>query len=222
MSNVIYGQYDANEYPLKRYYIAEIPNKIKDVLYELSFSRTAIVRGGLAYVLLLNESGYLLKDMDMLALNDDKDRVIEILSVADSVYVNKNTFGDTVVTAFWNENNQYYKLDVLLGDNLPDVYEKEMEDKYVRVVSPSYIWKNRIEKIAEKKKRNHDNNKTLNHYNVATKLSEYLIERKEEICNKDVDVVNLKLDEVENVLLNLITKEEVNDFIQLQRELVKG
>ena len=53
MSNVIYGQYDSNEYTLKRFYEYELPLNIKDVMVKLNQDNLAIFRGGLAFVYLL-------------------------------------------------------------------------------------------------------------------------------------------------------------------------
>ena len=100
MKNVIYGQYDSNFYPLKRFYEPEIPNRVRKVLLELSQKELAVFRGGLAFVFLLNEKEYLLKDLDMLGYAENKDDILACLGDSDVIYVNKNTFGDNVITAF--------------------------------------------------------------------------------------------------------------------------
>ena len=101
MNNVICGQYDSNNYSLKRFYEYEIPNVIREILLELSHKELAVFRGGLAFVILLKEKEYLLKDLDMIAYAENKDDILACLGDADVVYINKNTFGDTVITAFW-------------------------------------------------------------------------------------------------------------------------
>lgn len=223
MSNVIYGQYNSSEYPLKRFYMIDIPREIKKILYKLSWMDLAIFRGGLAFVLLLDVSDYILKDLDMLALDINKDSILEVLDVsADVVYVNKNTFGDSVITAFWKDDKEYFKLDILLCSELPSICIKEIDGRKVNVVSASYVWKNRIEKIAEKELRKHDDQKTLNHYKVARELSNYLLGCKKEIFSEDIDKVDSKLTDVEKVLSELITDKDLKDFMQLQIELIKG
>lgn len=222
MSNVIYGQYDSKKYPLKRFYITELPLEIKKVLYKLSQMNLAIFRGGLAYVLLLDVREYLLKDLDMLAFDNNKNGVLENLALADTVYVNKNIFGDSVITAFWQDNREYFKLDILLCSEMPRMCHKIVDGRTLNVVSASYVWRNRIEKIAEKEIRKHDDKKTLNHLKVARELSHYLLGIKDEILVEDIDVVKSILPDMERVLSKLITEKDLKEFLQLQMELVRG
>lgn len=222
MSNVIYGQYDSQAYPLKRFYYEDLPQRINTVLLRLSQMRLAVVRGGLAFVFLLNETKYLLKDLDMLAVENKKECILDVLTEANIVYVNKNTFGDSVITAFWKSDTSYYKLDILLCNNFPNTCEKNVDGINVTVVSASYIWKNRIEKIAEKEIRKHDDKKTLNHYRVVNELSKYLLNHKSEILITDIETVNSKLPDVKTVLSHIINENDLEDFLQLQTELVRS
>jgi len=50
MNNVIYGQYDSQQYPLKRFYYRQLPSEINDVLMQLCQKELAVFRGGLAFV----------------------------------------------------------------------------------------------------------------------------------------------------------------------------
>lgn len=222
MNNVIYRQYDSRQYPLKRFYYGEIPSEIEDVLMQLCRSELAVFRGGLAFVYLLNKREYLLKDLDMLALEINMDDILAVLAGAEIVFVNKNTFGGSVVTAFWKAEKEYYKLDILLCRELPGLCRRVFDDKAVVAVSASYIWSNRIEKIAEKEIRNHDDGKTLNHYKVARELSAYLVEHKDEVYGLDARKVESKLNAARNVLSLLIEENELNHFIEIQLGLVRG
>lgn len=222
MKNVIYGQYDSNFYPLKRFYEPEIPNRVREVLLELSQKELAVYRGGLAFVFLLNEKEYLLKDLDMLGYAENKDDILACLGDSDVVYVNKNTFGDTVITAFWRYDDEYFKLDILLCNEMPSVCEKSINGKKCYVVTASYVWRNRIEKIAEKKIRMHDDKKTLNHFKVARILSQYLTENKDAILVEDCIVVKEKLPEVQKVLSELVSISDLEQFMNQQLELVRG
>lgn len=220
MSNVIYGQYDSNEYTLKRFYEYELPLNIKDVMLKLNQDKLAAFRGGLAFVYLLDERGYLLKDLDMVAYPHCLEKILEYLEDSDIVYVNKNTFGDSVITAFWRNLDDYYKLDILLCEEMPSLCEKNIDEKVLRIVAPSYLWRNRIEKIAEKETRKHDGKKTLNHFYVASELSQYLYKNRNELEEKDINIVRIKLHDAQNVLSKLLTKMEVEEFMKLQLELV--
>ena len=222
MSKVIYGQYDSQNYPLKRFYYKELPQRINNVLLGLSYMELAVFRGGLAFVFLLNEHKYLLKDLDMLAHESKKESILDALREADIVYVNKNTFGNSVITAFWKDDTEYFKLDILLCSEFPSGCKKVSNGKKVNVVSASYIWRNRIEKIAEKEIRKHDDKKTLNHYKVASELSKYLLYHKDEILTADIEIVDSKLLDLDKVLSGLISKNDLDDFLQLQMELVRG
>ncbi|RGZ63635.1 hypothetical protein DW979_12475 [Eubacterium sp. AM49-13BH] len=75
MSEVIYGQYDSNEYTLKRFYESQLPKTIRDVMMKLNQNNLAVFRGGLAFVYLLNEREYLLKDLDMIARTQRKENI---------------------------------------------------------------------------------------------------------------------------------------------------
>lgn len=222
MNNVICGQYDSNNYPLKRFYEYEIPNVIREILLELSYKELAVFRGGLAFVFLLNEKEYLLKDLDMIAYVENKDGILACLRDADVVYINKNTFGDTVITAFWKVDDEFFKLDVLLCNEMPSVCEKNINGKKCYVVTASYVWRNRIEKIAEKEIRIHDDKKTLNHFNVAKKLSQYLIENKDMLHIEDCMAVKMKLPVAKVVLSKLVGTIELEQFMNQQLELVRS
>ena len=222
MVKIIYGQYDFDKYPLKRYRYDEIPADIKRVLSNLNEKEIAVFRGGLAFIFLLNENQYILKDLDMLALKTSKDIIIEMLACADIVYVNENSFGDTVVTAFWGKNYEYFKLDILLCDIMPQISICIYEGEKKKTISASYIWRNRIEKIAEKEKRKHDENKTLNHYRVAKILCDHLKNNKEEICNDDAKIVAEKINDAKEVLNNLISEQEATNFQTINIQLLRG
>lgn len=222
MKNVIYGQYDSSIYPLKRFYEHEIPNEIRAILLELSQKELAAFRGGLAFVFLLNEKDYLLKDLDMIAYEKDKEDILAYLRDADIIYINKNSFDDTVITAFWKVNDEYFKLDILLCNEMPSVCEKHINGKKCYMVTASYVWRNRIEKIAEKEIRMHDDKKTLNHFKVARRLSQYLAEKKDVIHVEDCIVVKTKLIEVRKVLSKLVSISDLEQFMNQQLELVRG
>lgn len=222
MGNVIYGQYDLHRYPLKRFYYEQLPKKINDVLLQLNQAKLAIFRGGLAFVFILNEKQYLLKDLDMFGFENKKESILNVLVNADIIFINKNTFGSSVITAFWKSEIEYYKLDILLCSDIPSTCEREVNGKNVTIVSASYIWKNRIEKIAEKNIRNHDDMKTLNHYRVANSLSKYLLNHKDEISAVDIEMVNSKLSDMKEVLSAIIHKNDLEKFLQLQIELTRS
>lgn len=219
MKNVIYGQYDSCFYPLKRFYEPEIPSRVREVLLELGQKELAVFRGGLAYVFLLNEKEYLLKDLDMLGYTENRDDILACLGDSDVIYVNKNTFGDTVITAFWKYDDEYFKLDILLCNEMPSVCEKSINGKKCYVVTASYVWRNRIEKIAEKKIRMHDDKKTLNHFKVARVLSQYLKENEDAILVEDCIVVKEKLPEVQKVLSELVSISDLEQFMNQIIEL---
>lgn len=222
MSELIYGQYDSNEYSLKRFYVSELPDTIHEVMMKLNQDKLAVFRGGLAFVYLLDEKEYLLKDLDMVSSPYDLEKILPYLKDSDIVYVNKNTFGDSVITAFWNQEDDYYKLDILLSEEMPSICVKNIGGKELHIVAPSYLWRNRIEKIAEKTIRKHDDKKTLNHYCVASALGQFLNINRIELEEKNVNVVRNKLLDVQEVLSKLLSKEELDEFMQLHLELVRS
>ena len=222
MNNVIWGQYASADYPLKHFFYNEIPEKIKNILMKLCESKLAVFRGGIAFVYLLSKTDYELKDLDMLATNDNCDAIIDVLKESDIVYVNKNSFGETVVTAFWKYDNEFFKLDVLINNELPRLTKIVYETNTIYTVSASYIWRNRIEKIAEKEKRCHDERKTKNHYCVAMAISNALKENRFEVLDEDARIVEKRLSEAECVLMDIVTESEVKEFVTLQRNILRG
>jgi len=157
----------------------------------------------------------------MFSLENNMDDILIVLAGAESVFVNKNTFGDSVITAFWKTENEYYKLDTLLCRELPSLSKRSFDGKELIVVSASYIWSNRIEKIAEKEIRNHDDKKTLNHYKVARTISNYLADHKEEVYEIDSKRVESKLEATQTVLSILIEEKDLKEFIKIQLGLVR-
>lgn len=219
MNRLIYGQYEAGDYPLKQFFYRELPIKIKNVLFALASSELAIIRGGLAYMILLEDKDYCFKDLDMLASEKDQEKILSLLIDADVVYVNYNTFGDRVISAFWKCEKEYYKLDILIGTTMPHLCKKILEQNVVSVVLPSFLWENRIRKIAEKKVRHHEEQKTKHHYAVALAISEYLLIHREECLVTDIELVCELLPKVEAVLSSLISETELRTFMNIQSEL---
>lgn len=222
MSKVIYGQYIASEYPLKHFFYNEIPDNIREVLITLSQSKIALFRGGFAFACLLNQLNYTLKDIDMIANVESLDIILETLSGADIVYINKNTFNHVVITAFWGIGEGYYKLDILLEPILPIVKVCQYGPNIIYTVSLSYIWRNRIDKISEKEKRHHSNEKTKNHYNVALIISRYLIANRSEINKEDQEEVKKSILAAKEVLEDIIDEKEVLEFQILINDILWG
>lgn len=221
MNKIIWGQYDVADYPLKHFFYNEIPENIKGILIKMCERKLAVFRGGIAFIFLLSKTDYQLKDLDMLATIENRDAIIDVLSESDIVYVNKNSFRDTVITAFWKDGYEFFKLDVLLNSELPRLTRIVFESNTIYTVSASYIWRNRIEKIAEKEKRCHDEEKTRNHYSVAMAISNYLKENSNEIFDEDVGIVEKRLSEAETVLMDIVSENEVNKFVTLQKEILR-
>jgi len=107
----------------------------------------------LAYILLTKDFGYPLKDIDFIADYSSKRDIIKVLQVADIIYLNKNRFGDDVITAFWNIKDKYIKLDVLLCKNIPCI-ERIFYHKEYLVMAPTPLLLNKLNKIIQKTFRN--------------------------------------------------------------------
>lgn len=119
-SNVITGQYSSDDYTLKRFFMNEIPNEIRKVIRNLIDEADCILRGGMAYVCITEDMGYQLKDIDLLGKSEKKELMLMLLGEADVVYLNKNSFAQDVISAFWREEDGYYKIDILLVEGLPE------------------------------------------------------------------------------------------------------
>lgn len=220
--NVFFSQYDDRDYPLKRYTIEDIPLHVLDSIYKINELNLATFRGGVSYILITNSFDYELKDIDMISNECNKEQLIAHLDSADAVYINKNTLGECVITAFWKSLNEYYKLDVLLSAT-PYTYEtRKFNGRHITTLSASYIWSNRIVKISEKALRNHNDEKTINHFRVARSISCYLMDNKGEISENDIRMVMSRMNEVRDVLSKLVEVDELSEFMRLQEELIKN
>ena len=93
MNKIIWGQYDAADYPLKHFFYNEIPENIKGILIKMCERKLAVFRGGIAFIFLLSKTDYQLKDLDMLATIDNRDAIIDVLSESDIVYVSPSLTG---------------------------------------------------------------------------------------------------------------------------------
>lgn len=189
MAEIKITQYMSQRYPLARYYIQDIPLRIMQCIKTLNDNNIAIIRGGLSYIILTKDNSYMLKDIDLLGKNNSKDLIIENLYNADEIYVNKNNFNRTVITAFWKRNEDYFKIDVLLSDDTNDcdgIIDKETGYK---TVTHGYLLRARIKKIAQRLERKHSVEKTINHYNVSKKLSIYMLENNIKLNDKDIEII---------------------------------
>lgn len=217
---LIYGQYDGKLYPLKKYYIVDIPVKIMDCIWKISNSKIAIIRGGLSFILLFGRVDYQLKDIDMITSETDERKVISFLDKADRVYVNKNSFDEVVVTAFWKLDKDYIKIDILMGQPIDDIKKCEWNNKEYLSITPSFLWMNRMCKIDEKIQRKHDDNKTINHYQVARYICKYMLKNNIVPNNNYLVAVNKKLSNINKVLSKIIDDVDVKEFIEINQKLL--
>lgn len=177
MGKIVKGQYDCMAYPLNRYIISEIPTYIWRLLLDTQQKEPTVIRGGLAYVLLSNDMGYTLKDIDLLCKESESERMLEIFSKsADVIYINKNTFQESVITAFWLDcNGTYYKIDTLLIKEMPSFNIVEWNDDTLSVIDIVELWYDRIKKISQNKLRRHNREKTVNHINVLENITSSIL-----------------------------------------------
>lgn len=173
MGKIIKGQYDCTAYPLKRYTITEIPMYIWKILLGTQEKSNAVIRGGLAYILLSNDMNYILKDIDLLCKESEAERIVENFSVsADVVYINKNTFQESVITAFFSDHyGTYYKIDILILKEMPSLNTVEWNVYTLSVIGIVELWCDRVKKISQNKLRRHSREKTLNHINVLENIT---------------------------------------------------
>ena len=214
-NNFICGQYGEEKYRLKKYKYDEIPESIICTLKDLSNDLNCLLRGGLAYICISQDKRYILKDLDMLAHRSIMHDISEKLKDADIVYLNKNSFGNDVISAFWNGEDDYYKLDVLIVDELPEYEMHYLDDYEWKTVSTTFLLKNRLDKIAQKEIRHHSAEKTLNHYRVAKALMKFL--RHDELLDYD----DCDVRQIENVLQNLMDEIDVCGFIEELKQKTK-
>ena len=217
---LIYGQYDEKKYPLKRYYANEIPPKIMKCIWKLSNTKNAIVRGGLAFIFLFKKNDYKLKDIDMLSSIDNEKVFIKILNEPEVIYINKNTFNEKVITVFWKSKNEYFKLDILMNQKINNITNCNWNNKEYFTIDVSFLWMNRMCKIAEKIQRKHNDQKTINHYEIVKYMCENMLNNNMKLNSEDITIVNQKLETVENTLNKIIGSEKTKEFIELNKKII--
>jgi len=173
MGKIVKGQYDCTAYPLKRYTITEIPMYIWKILLGTQEKSNAVIRGGLAYILLSSDMNYILKDIDLLCKESEAERIVENFSVsADVVYINKNTFQESVITAFFSDHHgTYYKIDILMLKEMLSLNTVKWNVYTLSVIGIVELWCDRVKKISQNKLRRHSREKTLNHINVLENIT---------------------------------------------------
>ena len=211
MVKVIEKQYNSSNYPLMLFQWNDLPNYIVSVIEELNALNKVIIRGGLAYILLTKDFGYPLKDIDFIADYSSKRDIIKVLQVADIIYLNKNRFGDDVITAFWNIKDKYIKLDVLLCKNLPCI-ERVFYYKEYLVMAPTPLLLNKLNKIIQKTFRNHNDYKTYRDYLVAKNLVKYMLENNIFMIDSDVKFIVDNQNKIKSILENIISSEDIELF----------
>ena len=139
--------------------------------------------------------------------------VIFFSNYADIVYVNNNYHLNTVITSFWKAtDNLYYKIDALVLPKLPTLSQKCWNGHYLTVVDIISLWQDRIEKISQKKLRNHSDEKTLNHLLVTKKLMAFMLKEKDDIQGNLPDYVLTCKEEVIRQAKKYLSTENYVDF----------
>lgn len=221
MNNIFLSQYDKVAYSLKKFTVDEMPASVRRILCIDENFLNVVVRGGLAYALLTKSADYVLSDVDLIYPRSSFDLVVEFYSHnADKVFVNHNTFFDTVVTAFWQSGDDFYKVDALILEKLPPTISIKWENTMLRIVDGLVLWHDRLKKIAQRFLRGHTEQKTRNHILVAKCLAEYLL--KEDVfvsSNPPCNLEQLVLVAVK-VADEFLTPSEARVFSNLQKKLL--
>ena len=211
-------QYSPSDYPVQKVLCNQVPKHIICAFVNLFKKESVLLRGGFAYVIYSGNEKYVLKDFDMLAKIEDKCALITILqNSAKDVYLNQNKFGNFVITAFWEHNHLFFKLDILLQDELVDCNKVMWHEILVPCVSEEYLWYNSICKIAEKSVRLHDDEKTRKHIQMSLDMADIILRNKKKIdINVSLDAVKTKIQEASDIAKNLVDDEKYLKFVNVQ------
>lgn len=217
-----YSYYDSSKYPLQYFDFKSIPKGMINVIEKLDSKFNLIVRGGLSYIMITNDYSYILKDIDLAMMVADAEAIFEeIKNDANEIYYNKNTFGDDVLTLFWKNKDKYFKIDILLVQKMPNhiLTEFEFVNKCIKVMDAAELWYNRICKVAEKKLRGYSKDKTINHYKVIVRLSQFIL--KNDKVNINMMINEVGFDKVDSKISDSITV--LKEFLNVdQLEVYKG
>ena len=222
-----YNYYNADDYPLNRYCLCDIPSHLHQTIYSLIVHNNCIIRGGLAYILLTNDFTYYLKDIDLLA---DRHQCNEIFSfatsVAEKVFYSKNSHKVDLLTLFWKRQPCYDKIDVLFLESQTSPIDfsyinSNIFPTAVPVIAPVDLWFDRIAKIAEKELRRHSDAKTMNHVRVAVNMSKYLLNKHIPMPPKySLDYISSYIERAVHVLTQMTAPDDetIQEFQQLSTE----
>lgn len=217
---IIKGQYTGENYPLTRFYENEIPDYIITMILQLTKIEDVIIRGGLSYVLLFGKTNYILKDIDLLGLNGNVEKLVPYFYSADVVYINKNTHGECVLTGFWKKKDTYYKVDILMDCHIDGVEVCSWRENQCKTITKSFLWMDRLRKIAERHQRHHSKEKTLNHYCVANYICKCMVSENYLVYPKYAKFISTKIADIHNALIEVVDKKELDIFLDLNNFII--
>jgi hypothetical protein len=179
-----FSEYDSLSYPLYVNKLNDLPEYMIEFIMLLNDAFDIVIRGGMAYVAISKEHSYGLKDIDLAVAFEDKERLLSLLNKNGyKGYLNHNAFGKEVITIFWKCDERFNKVDILMVERLPDYRIKTLEgfNGKFKVMEPACLMIDRISKIAEWEKRNHNLEKTAKHIAVVIELSRLILNDEVEI-----------------------------------------
>lgn len=190
-----YRFYSATDYPLAPFNLENLPPEMAKVLNFLNTENNYCIRGGAAYLLLTGCSD-VLTDLDILAPIKSKYGLIEsITKFAYEFYLNKNTNNQDVLTLFWPTKCNYFKLDILFSDLMPDSEYRIMKiagkENFVPVVSGPWLWANKLQKISRKYPYKKIPTKIYNHAQIVIDLGKWLLRSERIIFPKFINKYRL-------------------------------
>ena len=156
----------------------------------------------------------------MLSFIDNEKFFIKILVEAEVIYVNKNSFNEKVITAFWKFQNEYFKLDILMNQKVEKIEKCNWNKKDFFTIDASFLWMNRMSKIAEKIQRKHNDQKTINHYETVKYMCKNILNNNIKLNKYDIILVEQKMEAIEDTLNKIIGSEKTKEFIELNKKII--
>ncbi len=183
-----YQFYAATDYILAPFILEDLPAPIAKVIEFLNPEYDYCIRGGAAYLLLTGRSE-VLTDLDILAPLKQRDYLIESIAwLAQEAFLNKNTSNQDVLTLFWSAGCDYYKIDILFSDSLPDTEQRTLHiagKKFsVPVVTGPWLWATKLQKVGRLQSGKTLSPKSCRHAQVVVDLGEWLLKSKNVIFPK--------------------------------------
>ena len=171
-----YRFYTKDQYPPYWFNFIDVPEEIINIFKLLKTNNIDFsIRGGFALAHILELPNYKIKDVDLFIEKREIPKLLNIKYENWSVYFNKNNTNEDILSIFKNkENKTYLKFDMKFLNTLPKDYSIYKEYK---VVNPTLLLNDKLDKIVGFKERKYDQWKIDKNINDCKLLLKWFLKK---------------------------------------------